>query len=163
MYRLSCATLVSWIGLESLLKTPSRCRQGAPKEPQSGPKTPPREPLYCNLRGIWLGAAVLYRNLQGLVALAGLKNTPWQEVCPEMSSWRCLHRDVCPEMFARTPSGRRAAAHIRFGRHLYRERFGHLGHDNARRRSRLRLRAAVRIRLGRHLYKEGHLPGRRLP
>ena len=37
----------------------------------------------------------------------------------------------------------RTAARIRFERHMYRERFGYLGHNNARRRSRLRLRAAV--------------------
>ena len=42
-----------------------------------------------------------------------------------------------------SPSGRRATAYIRVGRHLYRERFGHLGHDNARHRNLLRLRAAV--------------------
>ena len=42
-----------------------------------------------------------------------------------------------------TPSGRRAAAHIGFGGHLDKERVGHLGHDNARRRGRLRLRSGA--------------------
>ena len=39
------------------------------------------------------------------------------------------------------------------------KKFGQLGYDNARRRSRLRLRTAARIRFERHMYKErfGHL------
>ena len=54
-----------------------------------------------------------------------------------------------PKMqWSASPSGRRAAGHIGFRGHFYKERFGHLGHDNARRRSRLHLRAAVCIGLG---------------
>ena len=44
-----------------------------PDLPQKGPKTPPKGAEHCNLRGIWLVEAVLYRNLQGFVVLAGSK------------------------------------------------------------------------------------------
>ena len=40
---------------------------------QKGPKTPPKGAEHCNLRGILLVEAVLYRNLQGFVVLVGLK------------------------------------------------------------------------------------------
>ena len=47
-----------------------------PNLAQKGPKTPPKGAEHCNLRGIWLVEAVLYRNLQGFVALAGPKKSP---------------------------------------------------------------------------------------
>ena len=54
--------------------TPNRTDK-PPDLPQKGAKTPPKGAEHCNLRGIWLVEAVLYRNLQGLVALAGPKKS----------------------------------------------------------------------------------------
>ena len=54
-------------------KTAPRCFLDPPKSSTRAPRPPPKEPQYCNLRSIWLVEAILYRNLQGLVALAGLK------------------------------------------------------------------------------------------
>ena len=55
--------------------TPNRTDK-PPDLPQKGAKTPPKGAEHCNLRGIWLVEAVLYRNLQGFVVLAGPKKHP---------------------------------------------------------------------------------------